>query len=111
MASATDSRRVIVSLHFIPNTPTECDAIKSEFSALLPLQDLQWRSSTRNTTRSIDNLDLDFKAFSEISSDSRQLQIPLNLLDKPYLHLLFVHCDVSDQSALVRNLPTYPTRS
>ena len=91
------SRRVIVSLSFIPErtiAPALAQSIESEFSSRLPLQDLQWKSSSRSTVRTIDSLQLEFRPFKEAIEHMPKQQIPIALLDKPYLHIVFVACDV-----------------
>lgn len=91
--SSSSSRRVIVSLEFLPaNTPVQTP-ITNEFSSHLPLNDLQWKSSSRSTTRTIESLNLDFRPFRESVRDNQVQQIPINLLERPYLHLLFIASD------------------
>lgn len=86
-------RRVIVSLEFLPGNTSIQTPITNEFSSHLPLTDLQWKSSSRSTTRTIETLNLDFRSFREITKDAPPQQIPINLLERPYLHLLFVASD------------------
>lgn len=90
---AASSRRVIVSLEFLPTSTPVQTPITNEFSSHLPLTDLQWKSSSRSTTRTIETLSLDFRSFRETARDAPQQQIPTNLLERPYLHLLFIASD------------------
>lgn len=90
---ASTSRRVIVSLEFLPASTPVQTPITNEFSSHLPLTDLQWKSSSRATTRTIETLNLDFRPFRDSVRDSQLQQIPINLLERPYLHLLFIASD------------------
>lgn len=90
---ASAARRVIVSLEFLPGNTSVQTPITNEFSSHLPLTDLQWKSSSRSTTRTIETLSLDFRSFRDTIRDAAPQQIPINLLERPYLHLLFVASD------------------
>jgi hypothetical protein len=92
-ARSSSTRRVIVSLEFLPGNTSVQTPITNEFSSHLPLTDLQWKSSSRSTTRTIETLSLDFQPFSEAVRDAPPQQIPINLLERPYLHLLFIASD------------------
>lgn len=92
-SSSSSSRRVIVSLEFLPANTSVQTPITNEFSSHLPLNDLQWKSSSRSTTRTIESLNLDFRPFRDSVKDNQLQQIPINLLERPYLHLLFVASD------------------
>lgn len=58
----------------------------------LPLRNLHWKTASRSL-RTIQALDVDFRAFKTLPEDQAH-QIPLSLLERPYLHLIFVACDV-----------------
>jgi hypothetical protein len=80
---------VSVSYDSVP-TIQEWERIKPDVERHLPLNNLHWKSSSR-TIRTIQSLALNFQPIA-----SFDLQKPTNrLLDRPYLHLLFVSCDVS----------------
>ena len=72
--------------------------------AQFPLHDLQWNRSTRGATgREISSLDIDLRDIHSISPDDDRraplqvIQGPLSgLMEKPYLHLLFVACEDSE---------------
>lgn len=98
-SSSASSRRVVVSLEFLPGNTSVQTPITNEFSSHLPLTDLQWKSSSRSTTRTIETLSLDFRPFKDAVKEAAPQQIPINLLERPYLHLLFV---VSDDNEAYR---------
>jgi hypothetical protein len=97
--------------------PAETLALKDQLTtaleAHLPLSDLQWKSSSRGTTRVIDSLNLELRDYKDVlsgnaslassTSSSASSTTPLppqlnagnNLLERPYLHILFIGSDVS----------------
>lgn len=87
------ARRVIVSLEFLPVNTSVQTPITNEFSSHLPLTDVQWKSSSRSTIHPIETLNLDFRSFRESTKDAPPQQIPINLLERPHLHLMFVASD------------------
>lgn len=108
-------RRVLVSLKVLPaETPGLKEQLTTALQAHLPLADLQWKSSSRGTTRVIDSLNLELRDYKDVlagnaslaSSTSSsggssttalppQLNAGNNLLERPYLHILYVGSDVS----------------
>ena len=67
--------------------------IKSSFLTQFPLRTLYWKSGTRTSIRTIQELKGDLISFESAKEESVS-QIPLSLLDKPFLNILFVACDV-----------------
>lgn len=63
--------------------------IALDVESQLPLTNLHWKSASR-TIRTIQTLDLEFQPLITFSDELT----PVSLLDRPYLHLLFVICDV-----------------
>lgn len=107
-------RRVLVSLKVLPaETLALKDQLTTALEAHLPLSDLQWKSSSRGTTRVIDSLNLELRDYKDVlsgnaslassTSSSASSTTPLppqlnagnNLLERPYLHILFIGSDVS----------------
>ena len=96
LAGLTPPYRLQVTLSFLPNDNVK-QQLTADFKTHLPLSDLVWRSSSRAVTRTIEGLELDFKDYAEaMSQAAKPMQIPYSLLDKPYLHLLFVTGDVRE---------------
>lgn len=92
---ASAPQRLQVTLSYVPATAVQQKALKDEIESHLPLSDLVWRSSTRAVSRTIEGLQLDFRDFHHAMSEAaKPQQIPMTLLDRPYLHILFIFSDV-----------------
>lgn len=61
--------------------------------AHLPLRNLHWKSSNR-PLRSIQSLQVEMRQYSP-SGDEQPHQMPISLLEKPYLNMMLVKCDVN----------------
>lgn len=74
------------------NNNSNWNKILKDLKLQLPLRNLHWKSSTR-TIRTLQSLNnLNFKPLFELNNNYNNNN---SLLDRPYLHLLFVICDVS----------------
>lgn len=60
----------------------------------LPLRNLHWKSSTRPTIRTIQELNVNFVP-AEAVRDEHTSQIPQSLLERPLLNAYVVICEVS----------------
>jgi hypothetical protein len=78
---------VTVSYECLPST-FDFRLLEPELLAQVPLRNLHWKSTNRSI-RTIQQLPIQFKPLSALNDDR------LPLLEKPYLHLLFVISDVS----------------
>jgi trafficking protein particle complex subunit 10 len=58
----------------------------------LPLRNLHWKSSNR-PLRSIQSLQVEMRQYST-SAEEQPHQMPISLLEKPYLNMMLVKCDV-----------------
>ena len=83
------AKPVCVSYQAVPGQG-DWDRIRPDIERQLPLKNLHWKSGNRSI-RTIQSLSLDFRPLSSFGDE----QPPLTLLERPYLHLLFVVCDVS----------------
>lgn len=102
------TKRVTVSYEAVPGHG-DWDRIKADLERQLPLKNLHWKSANR-TIRTIQSLELDFKPFS-FYKDEQSNASPSRLLERPYLHLLFVVCDVSPSSRLFIPSPLHTRRN
>ena len=66
--------------------------ISEDFLAHLPLRNLHWKSSNR-PLRSIQSLHVEMRQYTP-SGDEQPHQMPISLLEKPYLNMMLVKCDV-----------------
>ena len=87
--SLTLQKRINVSHEVLGG---EWSAISGEVLRQLPLKNLHWksRSANRPGISTIQSLHVNFRPLS--SFDLTTTSVPL--LERPYLHLLFVICDV-----------------
>ena len=67
--------------------------IRTAISAQFPLRDLLWKSSFRPAIRNIQELDIELVGLETIR-DELTSQVPQTLLDKPFLNLYIMTCDV-----------------
>lgn len=91
-----EMRRVTVSYEAVPGSG-DWERIQPNVERHLPLTNLHWKSGSRSI-RTIQSLALDLQPFSTFKEDAAA---PVRLLERPYLHLLFVVCDVRPPPASV----------
>lgn len=86
---------VSVSYEAVPSSE-DWERIKDDVERQLPLTNLHWKSSSR-TIRTIQSLALNFQPIAsfKLHDTSNAASSSSRLSDRPYLHLLFVVCDVS----------------
>ena len=66
--------------------------------AHVPLRNLHWKSTNR-PLRSIQSLQVEMRQYTP-SGDEQPHQMPISLLEKPYLNMMLVKCDVTLSSYL-----------
>lgn len=81
-----------VSYEALPG-PGDYEFVRADVDRQLPLRNLHWVRTTgaNRTIRTIQSLSVDFRPLSAFGAN----QTALSLLERPYLNLLFVVCDVS----------------
>lgn len=84
--------RVAVAYEALPSAG-DYESVRKDIERQLPLRNLHWvrKNAANRSIRTINDLRVEFeplKSFPEVSNGG-------NLLNRPYLHLLFVVCDVS----------------
>lgn len=72
--------------------------VREDFTAHLPLRNLHWKSANR-PLRSIQSLDVEMRPYDP-SADEQPHQMPISLLERPYLNIMLVKCDVHCVSQL-----------
>jgi len=68
--------------------------IRTALDAHLPLRNLHWRSPTRTSIRTIQELDIDLINLDSLRDEGAS-QIPTSLLDRPFMNLFIFACEVS----------------
>lgn len=63
----------------------------------LPLRNLHWKSSTRPTIRTIQELNTSFVPADTVRDEHHTSQVPQTLLERPLLDAYVVMCEVSPQ--------------
>lgn len=83
--------KVRVSYEALPG-PGDFEFVRSDVERQLPLRNLHWvrTSGANRSIRTIQSLPVEFRPLNSFGSN----QGALSLLERPYLHLLFVVCDV-----------------
>lgn len=105
---ATSSQRVIATYSAPPSFLTAPDwaNIRTAVRSHLPLKNLHWKPLSRPSIRSIQTVDVEFRALEvggpgEAGSSSgggtgggRESMTPASFLEKPFLNCYFVTCEV-----------------
>lgn len=76
--------------------------IRTALDAHLPLRNLHWRSPTRTSIRTIQELDIDLINLEAIRDEGAS-QIPTSLLDRPFMNLFIFACEVGRLKSTLRN--------
>ncbi|KAF8652735.1 hypothetical protein AX16_004233 [Volvariella volvacea WC 439] len=69
--------------------------IQEALRSQLPLRNVHWKSASRASIRTIQELDITLVNFDTLR-DEHTSQIPATLLEKPLLNMYIVHCEDSD---------------
>lgn len=84
--------KVRVSYEALPSS-SDYENVRGDVERQLPLRNLHWvrKTGANRTIRTIQALPVEFKPLDSFGPN----QSALSLLARPYLHVLFVVCDVS----------------
>jgi hypothetical protein len=93
--------RISVAYEALPSAG-DYETVKKDIERQLPLRNLHWvrRNAANRSIRTVNDLQVDFRPLKEFPAISNGGG---NLLERPYLNLLFVVCDVS-QTHILSNL-------
>ncbi|KAK0503134.1 hypothetical protein EDD18DRAFT_1136499 [Armillaria luteobubalina] len=69
--------------------------IQHAFNSQLPLRNIHWKSSSRTSLRTIQELNVTLVNLDSIR-DEHTSQVPINLLEKPLLNIYVVNCEDAD---------------
>lgn len=85
-------QRVGVAFEALPSN-ADYESVRADVERHLPLRNLHWvrKSAANRTIRTIQTLPLDVRPLDSFRGKT-------DLLDRPYLHLLFVVCDVREHA-------------
>ena len=94
--SNSSAQRVLVSFTAPPIflASPNWKKVHATLLGLLPLRNIHWKSASRGTVKTIQELDVTLVPFESLR-DEHASQIPVTLLEKPLLHVYIVHCEVS----------------
>lgn len=67
--------------------------VESALRSQLPLRNIHWKSASRPSIRTIQELDVDLVPLETIRGENTS-QIPVTLLEKPLLNIYIVTCEV-----------------
>ena len=90
------SQHVLVTFAASPSfqSADSCKQVIAALRSQLPLRNIHWRSASRPSIRTIQELEVTLVAFDSLR-DELTSQVPLTLLEKPLLNLYVVTCEVS----------------
>ncbi|KAF9053549.1 hypothetical protein BDZ89DRAFT_1056144 [Hymenopellis radicata] len=99
------SQPVLISYSGAPSfiSSPSWSQIQHAFRLQFPLRNIHWKSATRTSLRTIQELDVSL-AHIDTVKDEHASQIPGNLLEKPLLNIYFVNCEDSDVEAYKTSL-------
>jgi len=85
------------------------DQIHTALLAQLPLRNIHWKSPSRPSIRTIQELDISLVPLESLR-DEHTSQIPATLLEKPFLNMYIVTCEVARTNLCYRNASNISTR-
>ena len=91
---STSQVRVTYAAPLIFLSSDQWTQIRAAISAQFPLRDVVWKPSSRPAVRTIAELNVELVGFDTIKEELAS-QIPQSLLEKPFLNVYIVTCDVS----------------
>ncbi|KAJ3509402.1 hypothetical protein NLJ89_g5241 [Agrocybe chaxingu] len=96
-SSSPSSQRVLISYAAPPLFLASPNWVKVHATLLaqLPLRNLHWKSVTKASVRTIQELDVTLVSFDSLRDETTS-QIPVTLLEKPMMHLFILHCEDND---------------
>lgn len=87
------SRQVIVTYTLYPSGNLSLQHAISGIGSQLPLRNLHWKSSSRTSLRTIQELEVDLLELGEVPSTKDH--VAGSLLESPLVNLCLIVCDVS----------------
>jgi trafficking protein particle complex subunit 10 len=72
---------------------TNWSQIYKALASTLPLRNVHWKSASRTSIRTIQELDVDLIPLEKVK-DEYASQVPASLLEKPLLNIYIVNCEV-----------------
>lgn len=96
MAQPLSNKRALVSYSAAPSvfSSGHWDQIHRALASQLPLRNIHWKSASRTSLRTIQELDVALVHLDTLRDDHTS-QIPATLLEKPFLNIYIVTCEVS----------------
>ncbi|KAG5647176.1 hypothetical protein DXG03_001133 [Asterophora parasitica] len=93
---ASSSQHVVVSYSAAPSilSSAKWQQVQTALIALLPLRNIHWKSASRTSLRTIQELDVNLVPLENIRDE--HTQIPVTLLEKPLLNIYIVVCQNTD---------------
>jgi len=94
-SSSPSGQRVLISYTAPPAflASPNWTKVHGTLLAQLPLRNIHWKSASRSSVRTIQELDVTLVSFDSLR-DEHTSQVPVTLLEKPLLHIYIVHCEV-----------------
>ncbi|KAG6376390.1 trafficking protein particle complex subunit 10 [Boletus reticuloceps] len=86
------SQHVLLTFAAAPQSSESCKQVIAALRSQLPLRSIHWRSASRPSIRTIQELEVTLVALDSLR-DELTSQVPLTLLEKPLLNLLVVTCE------------------
>ncbi|GLB35442.1 putative trafficking protein particle complex subunit 10, TRAPPC10 [Lyophyllum shimeji] len=95
-AQPSSRQRVLVSYSAAPPilSSAKWGQVQAALTALLPLRNIHWKSASRTSIRTIQELDVDLVPLDTLRDE--HTQIPVTVLDKPLLNIYIVVCQNTD---------------
>jgi len=93
-------QRVTVTYAASPNLQSQTDLwdqLRSAIVAQLPLRNLHWKSASRPSIRTVQELNINLVPFDSVPGEHTS-QIPGSWLERPLLNFYVLTCDVSSAS-------------
>ncbi|KJA20255.1 hypothetical protein HYPSUDRAFT_142413 [Hypholoma sublateritium FD-334 SS-4] len=98
MASSTPSGQRVLASYAAPPAflaSPNWSKVYSTILGQLPLRNIHWKSNSRGTLKTIQELQVTLVPFDSLR-DEHTSQVPGTLLEKPLLHIYIVHCEDND---------------
>jgi len=95
-------QRVTVTYDASPNLQAQTDLwdqLRSAIAAQLPLRNLHWKSASRSSIRTVQELPINLVSFDSVPGEHAS-QIPGSWLERPLLNFYVLTCDVRSISCI-----------
>ncbi|CAA7265369.1 unnamed protein product [Cyclocybe aegerita] len=96
-SSSPSTQRVLISYAAPPIflASPNWNKVHATLLAQLPLRNLHWKSASKASVRTIQELDVTLVSLDSLRDETTS-QIPVTLLEKPMMHLFILHCEDND---------------